>query len=148
MLYPGARQSFYFDFYGRSGFFGHMVLIPEEDADDYVAELQSLMRRHEAPCVLAAVKRFKGRQRLLRFDGTGFSLHVHIANSAAGRALVGDLEALAVDTGAIRTPYFDAHLDAEDARRQYPEIEEFASRVRRADPDRRFRSPLARRLEL
>ena len=39
-------------------------------------------------------------------------------------------------------------LDESDARSLYVEFEEFASRIRAADPSRRFESPLSRRLGL
>jgi decaprenylphospho-beta-D-ribofuranose 2-oxidase len=148
VLYPGAQQGFYFDLYGGVGFFGHMVLIPEDSSREYLADFQRILRRHGVPLVLAAVKRFDGAGKMLRFDGRGFSLHIHIPNTGGGRRLIADLEALAVESGAIRTPYFDAHLDAADARRQYAELEEFSSRIRVADSSRSFDSPLSRRLEL
>lgn len=147
-LYPGAQQGFYFDLYGGAGLFGHMVLIPEDSSREYLADFQRILRRHGVPLVLAAVKRFDGLGRMLRFDGRGFSLHIHIPNTDGGRRLIADLEALAVESGAIRTPYFDGRLEAADGRRQYAELEEFSSRIRAADPSRCFESPLSRRLGL
>jgi len=147
-LYPGARQAFYFDLYGGAGFFGHMVLIPQETWREYAADLERIMKRHGVPLVLSAIKRFDGCGRFLRFDGRGFSLHMHVPNTAGGRQLVADLERLAVEAGAIRTSYVDAHLDGEDVRRQYPEVEEFSAGLRRADPGRSFQSSFSRRLDL
>lgn len=148
ILYPGMHTAYYFDIYGRSGFFAHMVLLPIDRWRAYIGRLENVFREHRVPITALAIKAFDGTQRLLTFNGTGFSLHSHIPNSERGRALLSALEDLSRDFGLIRTIYFDSRLTASEARSMYPEYDDFKQRLHLFDPRRRFVSSLSRRLGL
>lgn len=148
VMYPGLRWYFYYDLYGPAGFFGHMVLLPEDRWRDYIRKLEPILRAHREPIFCASMKAFAGTQRLLRFDGTGVSMHFHIPNSHGGRRLVAAMEDLSRDFNIIRTIYFDSRLSAAVAQSLYPEYDTFKERLHRFDPQRRFESSLSRRLEL
>ena len=148
MMYPGMRSGYYFDLYGPTGFFAHMVLVPHDRWRNYVRRLDAILRTQREPIVALAIKAFAGPQRLLHFNGTGFSMHSHVANTPGGRRLLGAMEALSHEFGAIRTIYFDSRLSADAARALYPEYDSFKERLHRFDPARIFASALSRRLEL
>jgi decaprenylphospho-beta-D-ribofuranose 2-oxidase len=148
VMYPSLRRVNYFSLYGSAGFFGHMVLLPNDRAANYISKLEALVRKHREPVLVTSMKTFGGPQRLLRFNGTGVSMHFHVANSTGGRRLIDDLDGLSREMDVIRNIYFDARLSAADARRLYPEYDTFKAQLHRFDPKRLFASSLSRRLEL
>ncbi|HYD48162.1 MAG TPA: FAD-binding oxidoreductase [Terriglobales bacterium] len=149
VLYPGMYGGgYYFGAYGASGFFGHMVLVPEDRWREYVRRLNAALRAHGEPLIALAIKAFRGPQRLLHFNGTGFSMHSHVPHTARGLRLLEALERLSDELGMIRTIYFDSRLSARAAQQMYPQYELFRQRLHRFDPQRRFVSALSRRLEL
>lgn len=147
-VFPGMgfRNANYYGWYGREGMIAHMVLVPRPMADDYLAALDGVLRRHRVPLLVASMKLFSGRQRLLRFDGDGLSLHLHIPNDTRGRQLATALEGLSREARAPRAIYVDSRLTAADAELLFPELGEFRERLLRFDPHRRFASELSRRL--
>lgn len=149
MLYPGMYGGYYyFEAYGANGFFGYMPLIPKDRWRQYVGKLEKVLRTHQVPMVALVIKAFSGEQRLLHFNGTGFSVHCHVPNTPRGQRLIVALEELSDEFGAVRTVYFDSRLTAARARAMYPEYEVFKQRLHRFDPKRVFVSALSRRLDL
>ena len=148
VMYPGVRWAFYYDLYGPAGFLAHMVLLPDDRWRGYVQKLEGILRAHREPIFCASMKAFAGTQRLLRFDGTGVSMHFHIPNTQGGRRLAAAMEELSREFNVIRTIYFDSRLSASAARSLYPEYDTFKERLHRFDPKRRFESCLSQRLEL
>ena len=149
-VFPGMgfQNANYYGWYGRRGMIAHMVLVPRAVAREYLAALEAVLRRQRVPLLVASMKVFSGRQRLLRFDGDGVSLHLHIANDDRGRQLASALEGLSREARALRAVYVDSRMTAADAELLLPELAEFRERLRRFDPRRRFASGLSRRLEI
>jgi decaprenylphospho-beta-D-ribofuranose 2-oxidase len=147
-IYPGMRAGYYFDLYGAAGFFAHMVLVPQDRWRGYVRKLEGVFRAHREPITALSIKAFDGPQRLLQFNGRGFSMHSHVPNTAGGLRLIVALEDLGREFNIIRTIYFDSRLTAAAAKLLYPEYETFKERLHRFDPQRMFVSALSRRLDL
>jgi decaprenylphospho-beta-D-ribofuranose 2-oxidase len=153
VMYPGIRESYflnrhYFRLYGPSGLLAHMVLVPIDGWRAYVKRLERILRSHREPLLVTSIKAFAGSQRLLHFNGAGFSMHFHVPNSEGGRRLVADMEDLSREFQAVRTIYFDSRLTAAAAKHLFPEYDTFKQRLHRYDPDRTFVSSLSRRLDL
>ena len=146
--YPAAKLGFYFDLYGNRGFLEHKVLIPLDRYRQYFEKLQRLQRDLGEPIPLVSMKVFRGSSRLVSYDGEGISFTVDVFNSPGGRALLGGLDTIDTDLGAIASVYVDSRLSAEVVRRQYPEYEQFKEGVARLDPKRRFLSSMTGRLDL
>ena len=148
MLYPAADKTFYFRAYGRGGFIEHQILVPAPRAVAYLEAFEELVRRHRQPFGLASLKLFRGEQRLLHYNGSGYSFSLHMPNRPATRALLDALDALNVEYRVITNLIKDSRLSAATARAQYPEFEAFVSRLRAFDPARMFVTRLSERLEI
>ncbi len=149
VLYPGMYSGrLYFDLYGTPGLFAHMVLLPHDRWRPYISKLETTLRRHREPLMVMAIKAFGGRQQLLTFNGSGFSLHFHVPNTSGGRQLLAALEGLSEEFQLIRTIYFDSRLTGGVARSLYPQYETFKEQLARHDPKRIFASDVSRRLDL
>ena len=147
-LFPVVKKSFYFDFYGSRGFIEHQVLIPTEAALDYIRELQKLLRGEGIPVPRASLKLFRGRRRLLQYNGTGLSLSMDLYRSPESFDLLAKIDALDCEFGAHANIIKDSRLSAATVRRQYPGYGEFKERLHAFDPKRVFTSALSQRLEL
>jgi decaprenylphospho-beta-D-ribofuranose 2-oxidase len=149
-VFPGMgfRNANYYACYGPRGLIAHAVLVPGAIAVDYFRAVESTLRRHRVPLLVASMKRFRGQARWLRFDGDGTALHAHIPNDAAGARLAADLEGLSREAGAPRAVYIDSRVGREDAAACFPGMDDFRERLTAFDPGRRFQSALSRRLGL
>ena len=146
--FPLAGWSAYFKAYGRRGLFEHQVLVPDSVVEPYLTELVALVARHEQPIGLFSLKGFRGARRLLRFDGSGYSIAFDVRADANSLAFLHEVDALDSDHGCIANLIKDSRLSRDVARRQYTEFDAFAGALRRFDPNRIFRSSLSERLGL
>lgn len=147
-LFPFVAIPGYFYLYGRRGFLEHQIVVPEPSFGAYAARLGALIREHRVPFGLAAMKLFRGPQRLLRFRGDGISLAIEAPNGPATRDLFRAIDTLDAELGCRANILKDARLPADAVARQYPERDEFRARLQAHDPARIFRSALAERLGL
>ncbi len=147
-FFPWVSKGLYFDSFGAAGVLEPQLLVSMEAASDYCDEFETTVRKHGQPFAIASFKIFRGRQKLLRFDGSGISFSIQIPNTARSRELCADIDQLNVRYGAITNLIKDSRLPPEIARQLYPEFETFAARLRAFDPRRLFRTALSERLGL
>ena len=98
-LFPFVGSEAYFYLYGRRGFIEHQVLIPPQAVTEYLDRFAALTCDHAVPIGLATLKLFKGRPRLLRFDGDGVSLAVEVPRGPAALGLFAAIDALDCELG-------------------------------------------------
>jgi decaprenylphospho-beta-D-ribofuranose 2-oxidase len=147
-MFPFARRGEYFRLFGRRGLAEVQLLLPDEAAEPFLAELTRQVLRARPPVVMASVKRFRGPRGLLRFQGDGVCLTLNLVRSPAGLAFLAVLDDLAVTAGALPHVIKDSRLPGAVVRKCYPEYERFREQLHVHDPARRFRSELSRRLDL
>jgi FAD/FMN-containing dehydrogenase len=147
-LYPAADKTYYFSAYGRAGFIEHQILVPDERMHDYLGKFEALVRRRRQPFGLTSLKLFRGRQKLLHYNGTGVSFSLHLPNRPGARELLDELDELNNSYGVITNLIKDSRLSATTARRQYPELEQFAARLGTFDSRRLFVTALSERMAL
>jgi decaprenylphospho-beta-D-ribofuranose 2-oxidase len=148
VLFPALGREMYFDGYGDRGFLELQALVPDAAAKEYGARVIGLIRKHARPVGLATLKAFRGAQRFLDYNGSGYSLTIDVVNHPTSAALLADVDELNCEVGAITAVLKDSRLRAPVARRQYPEYDAFRHRLHGFDPERLFASALSRRLEL
>jgi decaprenylphospho-beta-D-ribofuranose 2-oxidase len=108
VLYPGAQQGFYFDLYGGVGFFGHMVLIPQDSSREYMSDFQRIVRRHGVPLVLSAagtrgiLREDSRRRRLSLFRFSAFSTPRIVTGRDAQRTILRERVSLTAASNAVR----------------------------------------------
>ncbi len=147
-MFPAVGKEFYFDFFGDLGFVEMQILLPADSIESYCREFTALRRQHNRPIALTTVKCFKGRQRLLHFNGDGFNFTIELPNSPATLLFLADLDAINTAHGAISNVMKDSRLPRSVAEAQFPEFDLFKKRLQTFDPKRRFRSTISERLGL
>jgi len=147
-LFPFYNKGFYFDLFGQRGFLSQQILIPEDRIFDFLAAFESMFRPAQVPIVLAAFKAFRGEQRFLNFNGTGFSFYTDFLNTGPSRAFLQKFNDLATDFGCVSNLLRNAFLPLKVVRAQYSEFDVFRQRLNDYDPKRIFVSALSERLAL
>lgn len=147
-LFPFARDPWYFLFFGRRGLAESQVLVPHEEAEGFLLELEQRIRTSRAPTVMISLKLFRGTRKLVRFDGDGVCVTLNLTRSPTGLAFLSTVDELTVAAGGIPNIIKDSRLPRSVVDRTYPEAQGFRSGLRAYDPGRTFRSELSERLGL
>jgi decaprenylphospho-beta-D-ribofuranose 2-oxidase len=92
------------------------------------------------------LKLFRGERRLLWFQGDGVCLAIDVAAGERAHRLFGRLDRVALEHGGLVNLSKDSRLDATTVQALYPGYDEFRTRLREHDPERRFDSMLRRRI--
>ncbi|MBR1270654.1 FAD-binding oxidoreductase [Bradyrhizobium sp. AUGA SZCCT0222] len=147
-LFPTIGNEIYYDGYGRNGFIEQQVLVPELSVNSYVVEFTRLVRKSKCFIPLMTLKAFRGDERYLDYNGTGYSFAIDLPQSLDAHRFLNTLDEINVEHGAKTNLLKDSRLSTAVVERQYPHYGDFKRELFRFDPARRFRSALSHRLSL
>lgn len=134
--------------YGTRGFVQYQLVVPDA-AEQAMPEILELLARTGHPSFLAVLKRFgPGNAAPLSFPIAGWTLALDLPVHPGLWRLFADLDRIVLAAGGRVYLAKDSRLDAATLERMYPRLDEFRAALARLDPDRVFRSDLARRLAL
>ncbi len=135
--------------YGKKGFHQFQCVIPTEQA---AATLKTMLTRIAASGLaspLAVLKKMgPGRAGMLSFPMEGYTLAVDFPENAKARALIGELETLALEASGRVYLAKDSLSSANAVQGMYGELADWRRIVNRADPHGDFETGLVRRLNL
>jgi decaprenylphospho-beta-D-ribofuranose 2-oxidase len=135
--------------YGRSGFLQYQFVVPFDAVDTLRVIVRKISDEgHASP--LTVLKRLGAESGgLLSFPTPGWTLTVDLAAGDGGLPeLVRDLDELVLAAGGRHYLAKDSHATPDVIRAGYPRLDEWKSTRARFDPERRWVSDQARRLDL
>lgn len=136
--------------YGRRGFFQYQCLIPDNaEVRERLHDILQLI--HERGCFsyLAVLKYHGDHQGLLSFGKRGYSLALDFPNTRRVRELITELNEYVASIGGRVYLAKDALLTAGQFSLMYADkLTEWQKAVAKADPERRFSSLMAERLQM
>jgi decaprenylphospho-beta-D-ribofuranose 2-oxidase len=147
-LFPFARSSMYFRLFGPRGLMESQILVRLPDADHFLAELESRIRKHRPPAIFISLKMMRGEESYLRFERHSLCVTVNMMRNSAGYDFSSVLDELTERFGGLPSIIKDSRLPKAVAEKCYAGIGGFRTELRAFDPARRFRSELSRRLDL
>jgi decaprenylphospho-beta-D-ribofuranose 2-oxidase len=135
--------------YGRSGFLQYQFVVPFE-ATSTLHEIVERVASAGHASIIAVLKRLGDPSGgMLSFPQPGWTLTCDFGAGVDGLApLLRTLDQLVLDAGGRHYLAKDAHTTPEVIRAGYPRLDEWKAARRRVDPDRRWVSDQARRLDL
>ena len=148
-FYPLDRIDNWNRLYGKRGFYQFQSVVPDDGAFAATKKMLETVAATGQASFLAVLKTLGGDGRgLLSFPMRGVTLALDIPNAPGAVDLMRDLETIARDAGGRIYLAKDALQSAATFRAGYPRLAEFEAVLRDIDPAGRFRSDLARRLEI
>jgi decaprenylphospho-beta-D-ribofuranose 2-oxidase len=144
--FPINGNEVYYRLFGREGFREYQILVPDVAWSEAVREVERAIATAGAPVTLGSLKLFRGERRLLWFQGDGVCLAIDVAAGERAHRLFGRLDRVALEHGGLVNLSKDSRLDATTVQALYPGYDEFRTRLREHDPERRFDSMLRRRI--
>jgi decaprenylphospho-beta-D-ribofuranose 2-oxidase len=134
--------------YGPRGFVQYQYVVPF-GAEATIARTLELIAAAGAASFLTVLKRFgPGQEGMLSFPMPGWTLALDLPVVDGLAALLDRLDTLVLDAGGRFYLAKDARMAPHHLAAMYPELDAFRSARARLDPDGRFRTDLARRLDL
>jgi decaprenylphospho-beta-D-ribofuranose 2-oxidase len=148
-LYPLDALGHWNRIYGRRGFYQFQCVIPDNSAPAGIAVLLEAIAHARRGSFLAVLKTLgQGGRGHLSFPERGYTLALDFPRAGPVKALLRQLERIALKHGGRVYLAKDALLSAESFRAMYPRLGEFRDVLARVDPDRRLASDMARRLRI
>lgn len=132
--------------YGSRGFIQYQFVVPESRPDAIRAAIEEM----NAASFLAVLKRFgegEAGQRL-SFPMRGYTLAVDFPATEEVFAMCKRLDELVIGAGGRVYLAKDSRLSADALREMYPSLKQWSDTRSALDPERRFASDMAKRLEL
>lgn len=135
--------------YGRRGFAQYQAWLPHDSSQRGLVRLLEILSRSGLASFLAGIKS-SGRAGggLLSFLEPGHTLALDIPHRRGLEALVEQLDRVVLDVGGRLYLAKDALMSPGTFRATYPQLESFREVKARIDPEHRWSSSLARRLEI
>lgn len=135
--------------YGADGFTQFQCVLPMEESYDGLVEILERVQESGLASFLAVLKRMGPPDGgLLTFPMRGYTLALDIPRRDGLAVLMDDLHAIVVRCGGRVYLAKDAYLRPEAFREMYPGLGDWLDVKRRVDPENRFTSAQARRLDL
>jgi decaprenylphospho-beta-D-ribofuranose 2-oxidase len=136
--------------YGKRGFVQYQCVIPERCSFDGIKALLQALSGSRRPSFLAVLKRLGAQGRgMLSFPISGYTLALDLPIRDDGLfALLNKLDEIVLQYGGRVYLAKDARLSAASFRTMYPRYDEWLKIKNAIDPDGRFSSSLARRLQI
>jgi decaprenylphospho-beta-D-ribofuranose 2-oxidase len=134
--------------YGPRGFVQYQLVVPDHE-DATLVRVMEQISAARLPSFLAVLKRFgPGNDGPLSFPMAGWTLAYDVPAHPGLAPLLARLDEQVVAAGGRVYLAKDARLHPALLPAMYPRLDEFRAVRERVDPDRVFRSDLARRLEI
>ena len=135
--------------YGKSGFHQFQCVVPLADAESILRQLLSQVAKGGLASPLAVIKKMgPGRAGMLSFPMEGYSLALDIPNRKGAADLMAELNSITIKAGGRVYLAKDSTAEAQMIEDMYPDIDTFRTVVKKVDPEGKFDSALARRLNL
>ena len=135
--------------YGRNGFHQFQCVLPEGSAAEALGRMLERVSGSALASPLAVLKRMgPGRAGMMSFPMAGFTLALDFPNRGRVKALVADLEDMALQAGGRIYLAKDSLASPAAIDRMYEARADWARIVNAADPERRLETDLVRRLKL
>lgn len=135
--------------YGKRGFHQFQAVVPLHGAPDNLRKMLEVVATGKLASPLAVIKKTgAGRAGFLSFPMEGYSLALDIPNAKGAGAVLAQLEALTLDAGGRVYLAKDSAATPDAIAAMYPELTQYQAAVAKADPDGKFLSAMAQRLNL
>lgn len=148
-MFPSIRsRELYYMFFGKAGLHEYQAVIPEDKFGYFCQRVQERIIASDTAITLASAKWFQGKQKLLRYTGTGINFALNFPRCKNSLEFFDFLDDLTLEIGALPNIIKDSRLSAKMVKSTYPEYELFRERLHKFDPKRLYRSELSDRLQL
>jgi decaprenylphospho-beta-D-ribofuranose 2-oxidase len=147
-MFPFANRAVYFYAFGKQGLAEYQALIPYDQAERFINELQNQIMKLEPPSLMISMKLFSGVSRYLQFDGKGVCITLNLIRSKKTIEFLSIIDQLTILAGGRPHIIKDSRLPQSVVNACYPEYDVFRSHLMEYDPEHVFQSELSVRLNL
>ena len=134
--------------YGRGGLVQYQCVLPKATSHAGLTALLSRIAAAGAGSFLSVLKLLGPGRGMLSFPMEGYTLALDFRADPPNLALLGELDAIVTAHGGRVYLAKDARIAADDFRRGYAMLGEFAAVRAKVDPERKFSSLQSQRLDL
>lgn len=146
-LFPMASKGYYFNLYGKKGFREYQMLIPIENWQGMICDLEKIFEKKNCSVGLASLKLFKGSRNLLNFTGDGYSFAINVPNNKDSLELFALLDQATIRWNGISNLAKDSRISSCTISRMYgEEYKRFQRSILNIDPKNLLDSELRRRI--
>ena len=134
--------------YGKRGFTQYQFVVPLESSRVAVSKILQIISKKGWGSFLSVLKRLGQQQGWLSFPLPGYTLAIDMPIKDGLWELLDELDQVVMEHGGRVYLAKDVRLSPDAFRTMYPELDKWIEVKRSIDPENRFSSALAKRLEL
>jgi decaprenylphospho-beta-D-ribofuranose 2-oxidase len=147
-MFPFANRSGYFYAFGKQGLAEYQAVIPLNQVEQYLIDLQKQILKLKPPSLMISIKLFSGVGRYVQFDGDGVCITLNFVRTKTVIKFLSVIDQLTILAGGKPHIIKDSRLPQSVVEACYPEYQNFQNDLIAYDPERLFQSELSVRLEL
>lgn len=134
--------------YGKRGFIQYQFVIPLQNGRENIKKLLSAVSESGCTPFLNVLKKFGEGQPYLSFPKPGYTFAIDFPVTKKLSAFITKMDQMVLDCGGRIYLGKDAMLTAEMFRKMYPDYQQWLNIKKKYDPQNKFTSSLAERLNL
>lgn len=134
--------------YGKDGFLQYQFVLPTETSMRGLREILKRIVQSQQASLLAVLKTLGESENLISFPMPGATLALDFPVNDRVLTLLNELDKIINDLGGRVYLVKDARMESEFFHHSYPNLDKFKQIINQIDPDNKFTSSLARRLQI
>ena len=148
VIFPFYGKEFYFDFFGKKGFWESQILISSKNILSFFDEFKYLFKTYKPDISLFSFKNMSGEQKFLRFEDNKICITFDYINNKKNLLFMDQIDILCEKYKAIPSIIKDSRLSKKTIEKCYPEFNKFKDLLNSYDKSRIYRSEISQRLEI
>jgi decaprenylphospho-beta-D-ribofuranose 2-oxidase len=148
VIFPFVGKELYFKSFGKKGFIESQIIVPLNNLDSFVDEIEFLYKKYKPSITLYSMKNIKGKKKFLRFEDDGICFTFDFVNNPNNLKFMDVLDKICEKYYLTPSIIKDSRLRLYTIKKCYEEYEKFKQAIYKYDKKRIYKSTITDKLQI